>query len=144
MLDRNERVVNEFKRWHPTFYERTVKCIITGYHLLLAILDDDTKLEFSSLDNTLRDVTQLYDPEYNSHISEIEWRKSFSSRLKTILYDRSIKQEVLADMLGISRTMLSKYINGKATPSSYNLNRIARALSCDVRDLVDFDYILRK
>lgn len=144
MLDRNERVANEFKRWHPTFYKRTIECIITGYHLLLAILDDGTKLEFSSLDNSLRDVTQMYDPDYNAHMSEIEWRNSFSSKLKSLIHDRSIKQEVLADMLGISRTMLSKYINGKATPSSYNLNRIARVLGCDVRDLIDFDYILRK
>lgn len=144
MLDRDERVVNEFKMWYPTFYRQTAEYIVNGYHSLLAILDDGTKLEFSSLDNTVRDVTQLYDPEYNSHMSEIEWRNSFGIRLKSLLHDRSIKQEALADMLGISRPMLSKYINGKATPSSYNLNRIAKVLNCDVRDLVDFDYLLRK
>ena len=144
MLDNNERVVNEFKMWYPTFAERTVECTINGYHSLLAILEDGTKLEFSSLDNTLRDVTRLYDPDYNRNITEEEWRDSFGSKLKSMLHDRSIKQEAMADMLGISRVMLNKYINGKATPSSYNLNRIARILNCDIRDLVDFDYILRK
>ena len=143
MIDCNERIVSEFKLWYPLFYERTVDCVINGYHSLLAILNDGTKLEFSSLDNTLRDVTRIYDPDYNTNMSEEEWRKEFGNRLNALLRDRSMKHEVLADRLGVSRIMVSKYINGKATPSSYNLKRIARVLDCDIRELVDFDYAVR-
>lgn len=142
MFDENERIIREYKLWYPTFYERTIDIAITGYHLLLASLDDGNKVEFSLLDNSLRDVTHIY-TNGSDDASEEEWRKRFGDRLKTLLRDRSFKHESFSELLGISRAMLSRYINGKATPSSYVIQRIARVLNCDVRDLIDFDYILR-
>lgn len=144
MVDRNERVITEFKMWYPEFYKRTVDCDITGYHSLIATLDDGSKLEFSTLDNTLLDVTRFHSPDYILDMSEEEWRKEYGRRLKTLLHDRSIRHEILADKLGLSKVMVSKYINGKATPSTYITSRIARLLDCDTRELTDPGYISNK
>ena len=144
MIERNERVVTEYKMWYPTFYERTVDITITGYHSLIAVLDDGTKLEFSTLDNALKDVTRFYDSDSVLEMSEEEWRKEYGHRLKTLLYDRSIRHDALADKLGLSRVMISKYINGKATPSTYITNRIARILDCEPGDLTNPGSILHK
>lgn len=140
----NERVIAEFRLWYPTFYERTVEHVAVGYHSLLAVLDDGTKLEFSSLDNTIKDVTRTYDPEFNNNMTDDEYRNEFASRLKSVMRDRSIKQEQLADTIDVSRQIMSRYVNGKAVPKTPVIRRIARALDCDVRYLIDFDYILRK
>ena len=143
MFDENERIVKEYRLWYPSFYERTVDITITGYHMLLAVLDNGNKVEFSLLDNGLRDVTHIYGVETDDDMNEEEWRKKFGDRLRTLIRDRSFSHETLSEILGISRAMLSRYVNGKATPSSYIIKRIARILNCDVRDLIDFDYILR-
>lgn len=143
MFDENELIIREYKLWYPTFYERTVDITITGYHLLLAVLDNGNKVEFSLLDNGLRDVTHIYRLENDDDMSEEEWRKSFGDRLRTMMRDRSISHESMSALLGISRAMLSRYVNGKATPSTYIMRRIARVLNCDLRDIADFNYILR-
>ena len=143
MLDTNNLIVREYKLWYPTFYKRTVDCAITGYHLLLAVLDDGTKLEFCSLDNSLRDVTRSYDTDYLDNMDDVEYRREFGDRLKTLLRDRNFRHDFLANTVGISRQSMSMYINGKAMPSIHIVRRIARALDCDIRDLVDFDYVLR-
>ena len=92
----------------------------------------------------MSDVTRYYDSEYVTNMSEDEWRMEYGRRLKSILRDRTIRQEQLADDLKLSRMMISKYINGKATPSAYNASRIAKALNCDTRELTDFSYIPRE
>lgn len=143
MLDENELIVREYKLWYPTFYERTVDCVINGYHLLLAILDNGTKLEFCSLDNTLREVTNIYNFESEDAMSDDDYRKAVGDRIKTLLRDRSMKHETLAEMVGVSRQSMSMYINGRTLPNVRIIRRIARALNCDVRDIIDFDYILR-
>lgn len=143
MLDESKLIVREYKLWYPTFYDRTVDCVITGYHLLLAVLDDGTKLEFCSLDNSLRDVSRTYDPDLLDNMDDIEYRREFGDRLKTLLRDRNLRHESLASTVGVSRQSMSMYINGKAMPSIRIARRIARALNCDIRDLVDFDYVLR-
>lgn len=137
----DEKVVESYKMWFPNFYERTTDYHIIGYSLLLVTLKDGTKLEYCSLDNSICDVTKFYNPEFTENISESEWRKMFGHRLKVLLHDRNIKHETLAEMLNISKVMVSKYINGTATPSSFNMRRIAKYLGCIASDLIDFDYI---
>ena len=143
MLDESKLIVREYKIWYPTLYDRTVDCVVTGRHLLLAILDDGTRLEFCSLDNSLRDVTHIYNYETEDAMSEEDYRKAVGDRIKILARDRSLRHETLAELVGVSRQSMSMYINGRSLPSIRIVRRIARALNCDVRDLIDFDYILR-
>lgn len=141
MLKRYEQIIDSYKKWYPTLYDRTVECLPSGRHSILVMLNDDTKMEFDAFDNTIRNVTRLYKHEHIEAMNELAWREEFGRKLRRAIADRGINQEQLSDMLGISRQMLTRYVRGTATPSGYNLTRLCEILDCDVRELTKFGYI---
>lgn len=143
MLRSVERNIESYKMWFPQFYEKTDECIPCGRYTLLIILNDGSKLEFNSMDNTIREVTRYYEPNAVMNFEETDWRKEFGRRLRKAIASRGINQDRLSELIGISRPMLSRYVNGTSTPSSYILNRLATILDCDVRELSDFNYMMK-
>ena len=141
MLKRYEYILDAYKTWHPSLYKQTVECRPSGRHSILVTLDDGTKMEYNSLDNTIRNVTKLYSREEAENIDEESWRKEFGRKLRRAISDKGINQERLSEMLGISRQMLTRYVRGTSTPSGYNLTRLSEILDCDVRELTTFRYI---
>jgi predicted XRE-type DNA-binding protein len=141
MLKRYEQIIEDYKIWHTSLYNRTVECRPSGKHCILASLDDETKIEFNSLDKTIRDVTRLYNHEFNETLDEVAWRKEFGHKLHRIITDKGMTQEKLSEVTGISRQMLSRYVRGTSTPSGYILSRIVETLGCDIRELTKFGYI---
>lgn len=141
MMRQYERILDEYKVWYPTLYSRTVECRPSGRHMILVTLDDKSKIEFCSLDGTIRDVTKLYEHESIMDMQETEWRKEFGHRLRRAMENSGINQEHLSEKMGISRQMLSRYSNGNATPSSYIVTKLSEVLKCDIRDLTKFSYI---
>lgn len=73
----------------------------------------------------------------NNRIDEMTWRKEFAKVLHNKLKCTGITEEQLAAETRISRIIISKYLNQRATPSGYNLNLIAKCLNCPVSELVD-------
>ena len=49
---------------------------------------------------------------------------------------RQITQEELAEKVGTSQTMITRYVTGRCVPSVVMLAKIARALRCSVDDLL--------
>lgn len=140
MLNRYEKIVDAYKTWYPGLYEQTVECRPSGRYSILVTLDDDTKMEYDSSDNTIRNVTKLYSRE-QADMDEESWRKEFGHKLRRAISDKGINQDRLSEMLGISRQMLTRYVRGTSTPSGYNLTRLCEVLDCDVRELTKFGYI---
>lgn len=68
-------------------------------------------------------------------MTEIEFRDIVSNRLSGIMKQRNISQDELSELTNISRVSINKYINNKATPSVFNLGKIAKALGCTMDDL---------
>ena len=141
MLSRYERILDEYKVWHPSLYEHTVECRPSGRHCILASLDDGSKIEYNSVNNTMRDVTKFYIREQSIDVDEAAWRREFGHKLQRAIAEKGMTQEKLSDATGISRQMLSRYVRGTSTPSGYILSRIVNALGCDVRELTKFGYI---
>lgn len=141
MLERYERIIEGFRSWYPNLYERTVECRPSGRFSILARLNDGSRVEYSDVDNTIRDVSKYYDHQDAEPLSEEEWKKEFGRKLRRAIADKGINQERLSEMLGISRQMLTRYVRGTSIPSSYNLARLSEILDCDVRDLTKFGYI---
>lgn len=140
MLERYKRIIDAYRTWYPRMYNRTVECRPSGRSNILVTLDDGEKMEFDSLDNSIRSVTKYYTNSVND-VDEESWRKEFGRKLHRAIVDKGITQEQLSDMTGISRQMLSRYIRGNSTPSGYILSRLAEVLDCDVRELTKFGYI---
>lgn len=141
MLERYEKILATYKAWHPGLYKQTVECRPSGRNSILITLDDGTRMEYNSLDNTIRNVTKLYSHEQKDVMDEESWRKEFGLKLRRAIFEKGINQDRLSEMLGISRQMLTRYVRGTSTPSGYNLTRLCEVLDCDVRELTKFGYI---
>jgi len=72
----------------------------------------------------------------NVERNEAGWRHAFANNLAKNMHDKYISQSELSNVTGISSVSLSRYINERATPSGYNLEKIADALGCDITDLI--------
>lgn len=141
MLKRYESIIESYKNWHPSLYEKTVECRPSGYYSILACLNDGSRIEYNSLDNAVRDVSRFYISRYDYDVDEASWRKEFGRQLRHLIAERGINQDRLSELTGISRQMLSRYVNGNATPSGFILTRLSEVLDCDIRDLTKFGYI---
>ncbi|MEI8129402.1 MAG: helix-turn-helix transcriptional regulator [bacterium] len=62
-------------------------------------------------------------------------------RIKEIRERQNIKQVELAEMIEMEPSNLSKLENGNQLPKEENIERIARALNVDVKDLFEFGHI---
>lgn len=69
--------------------------------------------------------------------TEEEFRKYFSKKLYREMYRRGVSQYDIAVRTGLTTAMISKYMNGLATPSAYKISLIAEALDCSVDELLD-------
>ena len=58
-------------------------------------------------------------------------------RIKTIRKEKHISQTELAKMMGIERTVLSRYENGKLFPNSKTIEKFARVLKVDIQSLFE-------
>jgi transcriptional regulator with XRE-family HTH domain len=63
-------------------------------------------------------------------MTEDQCRTEFGKRLIRRMYDKRMSQKELSSETGISEQMLSRYINGKSTPSFYIVDKIAKVLNC--------------
>lgn len=141
MLRHYEQIINSYESWYPNLYNHTVECRPSSRYCILVSLDDGSKIEYNSIDNTIRDVTKLYIREPDISVDEESWRKEFGRKLHRAMVEKGLTQDRLSEITGISRQMLSRYMRGNSTPSGYVLSRLADILECDVRELTKFGYI---
>lgn len=121
-IDRYPELADKLVDWYPSAQmEITVK------------LDDGRKYAYDWMNKS---TYLLYDPEETVDMDEIEWRKTFSKNLTRKLRNFGMAQDELSYITGISQVAISKYINCKTTPSTYNLRKIAKALRCSTNELI--------
>lgn len=141
MLQQYQNMLNSYKLWYPSLYEKTVECRPCGRYSIMVRLDDGTRMEYDDLDHTIRDVSRFYNHDDSGVLDEDTWKKEFGRTLRRLISERGMTQERLSDITGISRQMLTRYVRGNSIPSGYVLSRLAVALDCDVRELTRFGYI---
>lgn len=71
-------------------------------------------------------------------MSELEWMDIFGDNLKSLLEEQWMSQQELADVTGISKSTISRYINKQCMPSVAALVNIAYALNCEIDDILYF------
>ena len=70
----------------------------------------------------------------------MELKKLLGRRIKELRKQHNLKQEELAEIINIATRNLSNIETGNCFPSPENLEKIANALSCKIKDLFDFDH----
>ena len=70
------------------------------------------------------------------------WGVDFGTNLQRILHRKGISQGVLANELGTTEAMISRYVHGVAVPSVYKVCQMADIIGCDISELIKIDYDL--
>ncbi len=68
---------------------------------------------------------------------ETDIRARFGQRLRELRHAQGLSQEELAFKAGLHRTYVSSAERGKRNVGLVNVERLARALDIDIRDLFD-------
>lgn len=71
-------------------------------------------------------------------------KESSSVRLKKALDLRNLKQVDVVEKTGISKSLLSMYINGKAEPRQNNIHKLAKLLNVNETWLMGYDVPMEK
>lgn len=119
-----------FTIFYSYLVDRVVSWKEIDIYLLLIELDNGEVCIYDDLYQTLKNVPK--DPDA---MTEEECRSEFGRRLSRLMGFKHITQAELSVMTGISHIQINKYINGKATPSFYNVDKIAKALKCSADEL---------
>lgn len=69
---------------------------------------------------------------------ESEWLRIFGRNLCELIQEHGYSQNEFAECVGISKSMISSYINGMHMPSVKALVNIAYELGISFDDLMDF------
>lgn len=128
-----EPIFEEFIRMYPDLGEQIVDWYPSGQMEITVKIKGGKKYAYDWMHKIM---TLLYDPEDEYDETEDEWRNTFGRNLDHKLYNVGKSQDLLAFETGISPVTINKYIKGKATPSTYNLRKIAQALQCSVTELI--------
>lgn len=106
--------------------------------------DWDLLITFKSGRKVLYDIyTGYYKNVYYENINELteeQERKEFAYRLRSLMGRKWITQEQLAETVGLTQVMISKYVRGEAIPSAIVLRKISKALDCSMDDFFDKNY----
>lgn len=68
-------------------------------------------------------------------------KENFGSRLKEIRRSRGLTQDKLAEMIDMDTPNLCKMENGNHFPQPKNLEKIAKALNVEVKELFDYQHL---
>lgn len=61
------------------------------------------------------------------------------NRIKVVMAERMVSNKDLSEMLGKDSATISRWVTNTSQPSLENLIEIAKALKCDIGDLVRMD-----
>lgn len=110
-----------------------------GPREILVRLKDGSKVYYDYLTKYTRRVRyNKFHTDGEPDLSEEEWRAEFGRRLRKRVEEQHITQKELSERTDISEAMLAKYRNGKSTPSTYVITKLARALECTTAELINF------
>ena len=125
-------IFEEFITKYPDLGEQTVDWYPSGQMEITIKMKSGKKYAYDWMRKL---VSMIYDPEHHYDTTEDEWRENFSRNLSRKLYNSGMSQDLLAIETSISPTTINKYIKGRATPSAYNLCKIAEVLKCSPTEL---------
>jgi DNA-binding XRE family transcriptional regulator len=97
---------------------------------LYILFNNGKKVVFDRFSGYYKDI--FYD---NIHeITEELETKEFAYRLRSLMGRNNITQDELAEMIGVSRPMISNYVRGMSIPSVMVVRKMAKVFGCSLDD----------
>lgn len=127
----NDTIFDRFKMYYPSIAEQAVSYKQKSIYVIFVTLHDGSVIEYNDLMNSFRTVVP-YDG------SEESWKREFAHRLVEQMVDNGFDQSYLSEASGVSQQSISNYIHRKTMPTGFVIDKLARALHCEVSDLTEF------
>ena len=138
MAERNpkwDRIYRNFKLEFPLIEEEVMDWWPSGWQEITVKLGNGNRISYDDIKGLARNLK----PDSNPlTISDEDWCIYFSRKLREKMYMNNVDNQTLADALGVSRPMVSRYLNGHSTPSIIVLHKMARFLDCSLSELTEF------
>ena len=126
-----ELILDQFRMYYPSLYDQGVDWWKSGPYHITVLLNDNSRVEFDSSENTIRCVSKI-DRSVDNDIL----RKEIGRNIRKFIVYKGMNQQDVAERAGITQAMLSRYINGTSMPGIDKLHNIASVLGCHVDDLL--------
>lgn len=126
-----EIILDQFRMYYPSLYDQGVDWWKSGPYHITVLLNDNSRVEFDSSENTIRWVSKI-DRSVDNDIL----RKEIGRNIRKFIVYKGMNQQDVAERAGITQAMLSRYINGTSMPGIDKLHNIASVLGCHVDDLL--------
>lgn len=127
-------ILEQFRMYFPDLYEQTVDWWKSGPYHITVLLKDNSRVEFDSSDNTIRWI-----PKIDHTVDNDILRKEIGRNIRKFIVYRGVLQQDVAEKIGVTEAMLSRYINGTSMPGIDKLHNIAAVLGCQISDLLGSD-----
>ena len=131
--------IEYFMNQHPMIKEEEIESYmyVSPYDIFIKF-KDGRKYIYDQTRNYLRPI--LYK---HYELTEEEFKKEFSIRLRSYMGRHYITQEDMAKRIGTGQTMLYRYCNGLVLPSVYKIQLIANVLKYPLESFfyIDIDYV---
>ena len=119
MSNDRKRVRDELVMYFPYVYEKIRFFDDIGFGEWIIETDNEC-LIYDEVEKTIRN-------KRNENMD-------FAIRLRRIMRHQGIGQGELSDRTGLSKVILSRYMNGRAIPTFNNAEKLADALNCSLDD----------
>ena len=130
-----EPVMREFEENCPHIASKAIDWYPVSQNHICVRTNDGDRYIYGFIGASL---VKVHDPaESCSMDDEKAWRKEFAKRLQYKMQINNMPRWKLSEITGISEVTISKYANGKVTPSMYNAERLAKALKCSVLEFIN-------
>lgn len=126
-----EDIFEDFSRRFPNMVDQVVEYQEVNDTTILISLSDGCQMKYYGDSGSFR-VIKEFDG------SREDWSKHFANNLIDMMNYRGMDQTYLSERSGVSQQSISNYMNGKGMPTGYVINKLAKALSCDISDLDNF------
>ena len=131
LKDKYDRILEQFKSYYPGLYESSVDWWPSGRSFITVKNKDGSRVEFNAFDNSIRRIKESVE------MDDVETlRKEIGYNIYKTVVARGIGQNTIAERVGITEAMLSRYIHGTSMPGIDKLYKIARSLGCELSDLL--------
>ena len=127
-------ILEQFRMYFPNLYERSIDWWKSGPYHITILLNDNSRVEFDSSDNTIRWMSVI-DRSTDNDI----FRKEIGRNIRKFIVYRGMRQQDVAEQAGITEAMLSRYINGTSLPGLDKIHNIASVLGCHIDELLGSD-----
>lgn len=124
-----------FEDQYPMVADKLVDWYPSGQNEITVKTKDDDKVIFNFITGDIRSIDSKITMD---NVSEERWRIEFASRLNQKMAMTGISRWQLSRMTDIPEVTLSRYMNGRSTPSMFKGILIARALRCSIEELSEF------